>query len=84
MPERRRPEMAKRELGITLYNLGAVLGRAGKRADALAALREAAGIVPASLVVEMATDPDLQPLQGDPELQAIVASAKSRAPAPAR
>jgi eukaryotic-like serine/threonine-protein kinase len=64
----------------TLYNLACNASAAGQRERALGYLREAVDNgMPLAIAQHMGQDPDLKPLRGDPEFEALAARAKQAA-----
>ena len=67
---------------LSVYNLGCLAARQGRRNEALSLLREAVdhgASVHTDLGIDK--DPDLQSLHGDPHFTALVAHAKEKAAA---
>ena len=82
-------EIQRRVLGpespgaaLSIYNLGCLAARQGRRDEALSLLGQAVdhGLGP-SLDLQMETDPDLKSLHGDPRFTVLVVHAKERAAA---
>jgi len=63
----------------SVYNLGVIAAHRGNRTEALSLLRQALdeGLLPSD-ALGMEKDPDLKPLHGDPQFDALVAYAKER------
>ena len=67
------------ETAATKYDLATMLARNGQNDEAFSLLRDALDHgYPPRLALEMAADPWLDPLHGDPRFAALVASVKSR------
>ena len=65
---------------ITAYNLGVVEAHRGRRNEAFSLVRDAVDHgLPPSFDLDIASDPDLKPLRGDPRFVLLVAHAKERA-----
>jgi serine/threonine protein kinase len=65
---------------ITGYNLGVVEAHRGRRNEAFSLVRDAVDHgLPPSFDLDIANDPDLKPLHGDPRFVLLVAHAKERA-----
>jgi tetratricopeptide (TPR) repeat protein len=58
------------------FNLGVAYAQQGKKAQALKALKEAARMMPADQLVAFEAEPDLKPLRGERDFQALLASLK--------
>jgi len=68
------------DTAASIYSLGSIALKTGKRQEALADLREAVDHgLPPDLDLGIEKDPDLKPLHGDPQFDALVAHAKERA-----
>jgi predicted negative regulator of RcsB-dependent stress response len=64
---------------LSTYNLGCVLAHQDKHDEALSALRDALDHgLSGWVALDMAMDPDLKSLHGDPRFDALVARAKAR------
>jgi hypothetical protein len=71
--ELRRAEAAAPILGNEQYNLACALVGLGRRDEALAQLAEGVSLLP-RLKEFATTDPDLEPLKGDPRFEALISS----------